>query len=257
MKRIVIVGATSGIGLETARVCIRKGWRIGAAGRRIEALEKLQAEAPGLIEIEPIDVTREDAAEHFEKLAGKLGGVDIYLHCAGIGRQNPTLCPDIETATCETNVTGFVRMVTAVFNHFRTHGGGHVAVITSIAGTKGLGVAPAYSATKRFESTYLDALAQLAHMEHLDIRFTDIRPGFVATPMLHGDYPMLMQPEKVARHIVRALEHRRRRIVIDSRYAALVFVWRLIPGWLWERLPVSYRPQQAPTEESESVGHLR
>lgn len=255
MKRIVIVGATSGIGLETVRACIRKGWRVGAAGRRIEALERLQAEAPGQVEIEPIDVTREDAPEHFERLAGKLGGVDIYLHCAGIGTQNPALSSGIETATCETNVTGFVRMVVSVFNYFREHGGGHIAVITSIAGTKGLGIAPAYSATKRFESTYLDALAQLAHMEKLAIRFTDIRPGFVATPMLHADYPMLMRPEKVAGHIVRALEHRRRRIVIDARYAALVFIWHLIPAWLWERLPI--RSEQAPAGQSESIRPLR
>ena len=61
MKRIVIVGATSGLGLETARLCIREGWRVGAAGRRIEALETLRAEAPDQVEIEPLDVTRDDA----------------------------------------------------------------------------------------------------------------------------------------------------------------------------------------------------
>lgn len=257
MKRIVIVGATSGIGLETARACLRKGWRVGAAGRRIDALERLQAETPGQVEIEQIDITCEDAPERFEKLAGKLGGVDIYLHCAGIGTQNPALDPGVETATCQTNVLGFVRMMTAVFDYFSRCGGGHIAVVTSIAGTKGLGLAPAYSATKRFESTYLDALAQLAQMKHADIRFTDIRPGFVATPMLHDNYPMLMRPEKVARHILRALESRKRRIVIDGRYAVLVFIWKLIPGWLWERLRICNRPEQLPAKKSESVGDFR
>ena len=67
----------------------------------------------------------------------------------------------------------------------------------------------------------------------------DIRPGFVDTPLLReGKYPMLMRPEKVAARIVRALEQRKRRIVIDRRYAVLVFFWRLIPEWLWERLNV-------------------
>ena len=76
-------------------------------------------------------------------------------------------------------------------------------------------------------------------MEHIDIRFTDIRPGFVATPLLAGDdYPLLMQPGPVARRIFRALVRRRRRAVIDRRYVVLVFFWRLIPEWLWERLPV-------------------
>jgi oxidoreductase, short chain dehydrogenase/reductase family protein len=112
-------------------------------------------------------------------------------------------------------------------------------VISSIAGTKGLGSAPAYSATKRFQNTYLDALDQLAHMNKLHISFTDIRPGFVATPLLKDDkYPLLMHAPYVASQIVRAISRRKRVAVIDRRYQMLVFFWKLIPGWLWVRLPV-------------------
>jgi short-subunit dehydrogenase len=116
-----------------------------------------------------------------------------------------------------------------------------LAVISSIAGTKGMGSAPAYSATKRFQNTYIDALAQLAHMQNLNIRFTDIRPGFVATALLNdgNKYPMLMNPERVANHIVRALNHHKRMVIIDKRYALLVFFWRLIPQWLWERMKIA------------------
>ncbi|MEG0498933.1 MAG: SDR family NAD(P)-dependent oxidoreductase [Alistipes sp.] len=239
MKQIIIIGATSGIGLATARIYIAKGWRVGVAGRRIEALETLQREAPSQVEIAQIDITNEDAPIRLNALIIKLGGMDIYLHCAGVGSQNTALEPSVEIATAQTNVTGFIRMVTAAFAHFRAVGGGQIAAISSIAGTRGLGVAPAYSATKRFQNTYLDALAQLAHMEHLPIRITDIRPGFVATALLRdGNYPMLMQPEKVAAQIVRAVEKQKRRIVIDRRYALLVFFWRLLPQGLWERLTV-------------------
>ena len=71
-------------------------------------------------------------------------------------------------------------------------------------------------------------------------RFTDIRPGFVATPLLSGDgrYPMLMRTEKVAARIMHVLRHPRRRVVIDRRYALMVFFWKLIPEWLWERLNI-------------------
>ena len=240
MKRIVIAGATSGIGLETARLCIREGWRVGAAGRRLEALEALRAEAPGQVEIEPLDITRDDATEHLARLIDRLGGMDIYLHSSGIGSQNTVLRPDIELQTLRTNGEGFVRMVTAAFRYFRKQGYGHLAVISSIAGTKGLGAAPAYSATKRMQNTYIDALAQLARMENVPIRFTDIRPGFVATPLLAqgGNYPMRMKTEKVARRILQVLRRPRRRVVIDRRYAWLVFGWKLIPQWLWERLKV-------------------
>ncbi|WP_288864393.1 SDR family NAD(P)-dependent oxidoreductase [uncultured Alistipes sp.] len=239
MKRIVIVGATSGLGQEVARLCIGAGWRVGAAGRNAEALAQLKALAPAQVETAVIDVTRDDAPQLLAELAGRLGGMDIYFHTSGIGKRNTELTPDIELATLRTNGEGFVRMVTAAFSWFRSHGGGHITVVSSVAGTRGLGSAPAYSATKRMQNTYIDALAQLAHMEKLPIRFTDIRPGFVATPLLAGDdYPMLMQPGPVARRIFRALRHCRRRIVIDRRYTMLVFFWRLIPAWLWERLPV-------------------
>ena len=239
MKRIVIAGATSGLGHEVARLCIAAGWRVGAAGRNAEALAQLRTQAPAQVETAEIDITHDDAPQRLAELVGRLGGMDIYFHASGIGKRNTELRPDIELATLRTNGEGFVRMATAAFGWFRTHGGGHIAVISSVAGTRGLGAAPAYSATKRLQNTYIDALAQLARMEHIDIRFTDIRPGFVATPLLAGDdYPLLMQPGPVARRIFRALVQRRRRAVIDRRYAVLVFFWRLIPQWLWERLPV-------------------
>ena len=240
MKRIVIVGATSGIGLEVARLCLREGWKVGAAGRREEALADLKALAPEQVVTEPLDITRDDAPEHLARLIAKLGGMDIYLHSSGIGHRNTELRADIEIAALRTNGEGFVRMVTAAYGYFRAHGGGHLAVISSIAGIRGLGFAPAYSASKRMQGTYIDSLAQLAHMEGCDIRFTEIRPGFVATPLLNREahYPMLMPVEKVAAHILRALRSERRRVVIDRRYALLVLLWRLIPQWLWERLKI-------------------
>ena len=80
---------------------------------------------------------------------------------------------------------------------------------------------------------------QLARMQHLNIRFTDIRPGFVATDLLrNAKYPMLMQADKVALQIVKALKRKKRVVVIDGRYRLLVFFWRMIPRWLWERLPI-------------------
>lgn len=243
MKRIVIVGATSGMGLEVARLALRAGWRVGAAGRRAERLEALRAEAPEQMEIRQMDVTDPAAPEQLATLIERLGGMDIYLHSSGIGFRNEALDPAIELATARTNAEGFIRMVTAAYTYFRSHGGGQIAVISSIAGTKGLGAAPAYSATKRLQNTYIDALAQLARMQRARIRFTDIRPGFVDTPLLAADggYPMLMPADRVARSIFRAIVRGRRRVVIDRRFAMLVFLWRLIPAWLWERLAIRKR----------------
>lgn len=238
-KRIIIIGATSGIGYEVARLYQQQGWRVGAAGRRMEKLELLRQQAPGRTEIQELDITRPEAPGLLQALIDKLGGMDVFLLSSGVGNQNRSLESEIELNTVQTNVYGFTQMVIAAFRYFRTQKGGQLAIISSIAGTKGIGVAPSYSATKRYQNTYLDALAQLAHMEKLPICFTDIRPGFVKTDLLKNDkYPLLMNPEQVARKIVKAIRQKRRRIVIDWRYAILVFFWKLIPPAIWQRLSI-------------------
>ena len=240
IQRALIVGATSGIGKETALQLLQKGWILGLAGRREEKLKELQQLAPDRIHIRAIDICQAEAPDRLQELIDEMGGMDLYLHCSGIGHQNYALAPDVELQTLETNGTGFVRMVTAAFRYFAQQQGGHLAVISSIAGTKGLGAAPAYSATKRFQNIYIDSLEQLAYMQHLPIRFTDIRPGFVATGLLNDGkhYPMLMSTEKVAHHIVRALEKKKRIALIDWRYRIIVALWRLIPPFIWKQLPI-------------------
>ncbi len=239
MKRAIIIGATSGIGQAVARLLVQQGWQIGIAGRREEALKAFRQTAPDQVRIQTLDVTQPDAVDSLQTLIDQLGGMDLFLLSSGIGSQNPQLTPEIELNTARTNVEGFIRMTDAAFAYFKAQGSGHLAVISSIAGTKGLGIAPAYSATKRFQNTYIDALAQLARMEHLGICFTDIRPGFVATDLLKDRrYPLLMQADRVAVQIVKALNKRKRVVVIDGRYRLLVFFWRMIPRFIWERLPI-------------------
>ena len=237
--RVIIIGATSGIGREVAKLYIAQGWQVGVAGRRSEELETLRKEAPEQVSTQVLDVTLEDASYRLQELIQKVGGMDLFLLSSGIGKQNPTLTPDIELKTAATNVEGFIRLTTAAYHYFEKQGYGHIAAISSIAGVKGLGIAPAYSATKRFQNTYLDALDQLSRMNGLNIHFTDIRPGFVATPLLKDDnYPLLMKAPQVATSIVKAISKKKRIVVIDWRYRILVFFWKLIPHWIWVRLRV-------------------
>ena len=229
-RKIIIIGATSGIGYEITQLYRKQGWRIGIAGRRTELLAKIRSEAPDQIETAQIDITCQDAPNKLAELIDKVGGMDVFLLSSGIGSQNRDLNPDIELSTVQTNTVGFTRMVVAAYDYFKRQGGGQLAVISSIAGTKGLGAAPSYSATKRYQNTYIEALDQLARMEKLPIVFTDIRPGFVKTD--------LMSPQYVARKIVKAIERKKRHSVIDWKYAVLVFLWKLIPNVVWRRLPI-------------------
>ena len=239
-KRAVIMGATSGLGYEVARLLLSDGWKLGLAGRREENLRQLQSEFPEQVCIKAIDVKDSNSDKALLALIDELGGMDMYFHSSGIGYQNARLDADIELNTLETNGTGFTRLVGTAFRYFKEKGKGHIAVISSIAGTKGLGIAPAYSATKRFQNTYIDALDQLAGMQKLNIRFTDIRPGFVATNLLNDgkNYPMLMKTPYAAKLIVKALRRNKRVAIIDWKYSILVFFWKLIPRCIWKRMKV-------------------
>lgn len=240
-KRIIIIGASSGIGYEVARQFINKGHIVGVAARRIQALEQLQSIAPERVFIKSIDVTEVHAPTLLEELIKATGGMDTYIHVSGIGKQNTALIAEEEEITFDTNVKGFGALIGFAYRHFREKGSGHIAAITSIAGTKGLGTAPSYSATKRFQSTYLQALCQLSHMEHRHITITDIQPGFVDTAFLasNQNYPLLMPVHKVAGLIVKAIEKKKREAIIDWKFACITFVWKLIPNCIWERLHIA------------------
>ena len=81
-------------------------------------------------------------------------------------------------------------------------------------------------------------MEQLANARHLNITFTDIRPGFVDTDLLSGDghYPLLLDADLVARKIIRAVYRRKHIAVIDWKWRLITALWRRIPRWFWRRL---------------------
>lgn len=252
--RAVVVGASSGIGHEMARILIADGWTVGVAARRIDQLEGLCQLAPDRVKAARIDVTRENADVQLLRLVDELGGMDLYIHVAGIGKRNPALEADTELRTVQTNAYGFCRMIGCAYRYMASrctdnspqtglrgdaHRSGQIAAVSSIAGTMGLGAAPAYSATKALQACYLEALAQLSRMRGLNITLTDIRPGFVDTALLGGNhYPMLMPVGFVARKAVRAIYRRQAVCIIDGRWRVVTALWRLIPHRLWRRLRI-------------------
>ena len=238
------MGATSGIGYAVAKRLSAEGWQLGIAGRRMERLIEMQRKDLNIVATQQIDVTREEAPQLLLTLVGKMGGnIDLYFHSSSIGYQNPELDIDKELRTVETNALGFTRMVATMFNYFaeRTEQEAQIAVISSIAGTKGLGAAPSYSATKRYVNHYLECLTQLKHIRGLKhLTLSDIRPGFVRTPLLNdgGNYPLQLDVDQVAAEIVEKVGKKKQIITIDWKYRLLVFFWRLVPRWIWVRMPV-------------------
>lgn len=246
MRKIIIIGASSGLGARIAADFAAAGWQVGVAARREQPLKELSEAYPdGRVVYKTIDVTAVDAVGRFGELIEAAGGMDTLLLCSGTGFYDPNLEDGKLCNTLMVNCVGFARIVAAAYRYMRDTVSNHrrqIAAITSVAGTKGIGVSAAYSASKRFQQQFLDAVDQLAHQQGVDVAITDIRPGFVRTPLLESekDYPMLMELPYAARLIERAIVREKRVAVIDWRWSLLNGVWQLIPLPLWRKATVDF-----------------
>lgn len=246
-QTILIVGASSGLGHGIAEHYARQGWKVGVCARREEKLRALAEKYPDNVEWTVLDVTADNSARQFVDFVDRLGGVDVVLYAAGCGWNNPMLDSTQDSRTVMTNVVGFTKIVNAAFDWYASHvtpsgRKGALCAITSIAGTKGIGISATYSATKRYQNTYLEALTQLATVRKVPVTITDIRPGFIDTDLLDTAahrYPMLMGVDYAVQRIVRAINRRRSVAYIDWRWQIVVSLWRLIPRRLWVRLKLN------------------
>lgn len=241
MKRIVIIGASSGIGRRVAEDFAKSGWEVAIAARREDKLKEIAHNFPGQMVYKAIDVTAQDAVERFNDLIEENGGMDVLFFASGVGFANPELKPGLDEQIMAVNVRGFTRIINAAYLYFKRTANdskGRIAAITSVAGTKGLGVASTYSASKRYQQNYLQAIDQLAHMERVNVGVTDIRPGFIRTALLDPDkkYPLIMTVDQVAPKIERAILRGKRVATVNGKWALVVALWRLIPNCLWPRV---------------------
>lgn len=244
MKKIIIVGASSGLGMRVAEDFARMGWRVGVAARRLDRLEAIREQYPEQIAVKEIDVTAPDAVNRFLELIEFIDGMDVLLFAAGTGWYNPQLDKSKELAAVAVNVKGFTAIVGTAFNYFQNTANrlpGQIAVITSVAGARGLGISPAYAASKRYQWTYLTGLEQLAFAKQVNVKITDIRPGFIDTALLDQDpnkttLPLLMSIDYAAPLIEKAILRQRRVAYVDSRWAIMAALMRSVPSPLWRRI---------------------
>lgn len=242
LKRIIITGASSGIGYQLAKAFASRGVPVGLAARHTEPLLELKRQYPDNVEYISLDITKPSAAEKLNELIDKCGGMDIFLHCAGILDGESTLDPEAEARVVRTNAEGFARMVSAAYLYFRQRRKrGQIAAITSVAGIKGIGAMAAYSASKAFDQEYLVALRQLSNTQNAGIYITDIRPGWIRTPLVDETktYPMEMDLQYAVPQIIEAIVRRRRVAYIDWRWGLLCSLWRLLPDTVWTHVKIT------------------
>jgi short-subunit dehydrogenase len=236
-KKIIIVGATSGIGKELARIYAERGAVLGLTGRRRNLLEEVQSENPGRIHIASFDVRGEQNISILKSLIDEMGGLDLLIYNSGFGDPSKTLDWELDKATYETNVKGFIEIANFAFNFFVDQGHGHFAATSSIASIRGNSWAPAYSASKAFQSVYLEGLHMKSKKMKANVFVTDIEPGFVDTKMAKGNGQFWVAPvKKAASQIVNAIDKKKSKAYITKRWWLIAQMMKWAPGWLYHKI---------------------
>src|SRR6188474_85306 len=237
IKRIIIIGATSGIGRKMAEQYAAKGHIVGITGRRKELLDEIENNFPGKIKTECFDVTTNENIIKLRALIQKIGGMDILVYSSGVGGPSKELDWQLDKATVDTNVNGFIEIANWGFNYFIRQGFGSMAVISSIAANRGNSWAPAYSASKAFQSNYFEALAIKAKRMKKNIGITCIEPGFVDTKMAKGNKRFwLVSLEKAAEQMITAIDKKKRKVYVSKRWWLVATLMRITPFWIYKRL---------------------
>jgi short-subunit dehydrogenase len=225
---IIILGASSGIGLELARCFAKANHTVYITGRRADLLNSLQAEAPDRYKVKVFDVTDPAASERcFHEMISELGKVDVVVVNAGWSTINKSLEWAVERGVLQTNVMGAAHLSVLAMHQFLQQGSGHLVGISSVAALLGNSYNPAYNASKAFFSNYMSGLRKLAKAKRMPIAVTDVRPGYVDTAILGGTRPFWTQPvDKAARQIFAAIQSKRKVVYITKRWSLIGFLLR-------------------------------
>ena len=235
-QKIIIIGSTSGMGRRMAEIYAEGGNRVGATGRRKSLLDELQQQYPQQVETENFDITKNENIERLQSLVNKLGGLDLLIISAGIGESSKKLRWELDKLMVDTNVNGFVEIANWTYNFFERQGYGHLVTISSIAGIRGSSYAPAYSASKSFHSNYFEGLSIKARKHKKKIFITCIEPGFVNTKMAKGNKRFwVASTDKAARQIIKAIQKKKRKTYITTRWWFIAKFMKWAPYWLYRK----------------------
>lgn len=236
-KKIIVIGASSGIGRIIAEIYVSQGHLVGITGRRGNLLNELKEKYPNQIFVSRFDVRGNENQQKIKQLIDELGGMDLLIYNSGFGEPSRNLNWEIEQTTIQTNVTGFSEIVSYAFNYFVNKGSGQIAITSSVAALRGNSWAPSYSASKAFMSNYAEGLNMKAERLHKNILITDIKPGFINTKTAKGNGRFwIASPEKAAQQIIQAIERRQRIAYVTKRWWLIAQLLKILPYSIYRRV---------------------
>ncbi len=237
MQKAIVVGASSGMGRELAKILAANNYRVGIVGRRLNLLQELACKSPASFVVKSFDVADiEHAVQNIEELVSELGGLDLLVVASGVVNVNKELDFKLEKETIDVNVLAFTLLADWGFHYFERQKSGHLVGISSLGGIKGWKDTPAYNASKAYQINYLEGLRNKAFYTRYPITITEIRPGYVDTAMAVGSYQFWMQPaEKAARQIFKAIKRKKKVVYVTKRWRIIGFLMKRVPIWIQER----------------------
>ena len=236
-KKIWITGASSGIGRALAIKFSNEGWQVAASARRENLLKDLNNQNPNIHPF-PLDVKNEKETKIvFQNIIKKFETLDISVFCTGIHDPDAEKIFDSEKIReiMETNFFGTLNCIMAVNDYFREKKSGHISIVSSVAGYRGLPAASGYCASK-------SALTSLAESLYFDFKRHNVRvslvsPGFIKTPMTDKNkfpMPMIKSPEFAAEKMFVGLTKKNSfEIHFPIAFTMIMKLLKIMPNWLY------------------------
>lgn len=237
MKKAIVIGASSGIGNELAKILAVNNYQVAITGRRKTNLNSLAEKNPAKFIVNSYDCTTGNNSEKLTDITNELGGLDLLIFSSGTGELNEQLDYETEKKTNQLNVAAFTEIVDWAFNYFEKQGKGHLVAITSIAGLRGSRIAPAYNASKAYQINYLEGLRQKGKKLGKPIVVTDVRPGFVDTAMAKGEGQFwVAKKEKAAHQIFQIIKQKKDFGYVTRRWRIIAIILKRLPSWVYIRM---------------------
>lgn len=243
-KRVVISGASSGLGLALSRHYLKRGAIVAVFARRGELLQVLAAEFPDQVLCYALDVRDAAAVQHAANdIIARIGCPEVVIANAGVSTGTLTeYAEDIDAfqQVMDINVLGMVKSFQPFVAAMRAAQAGTLVGIASVAGFRGLPGAGAYSASKAAAISYLESLR--VELRGSGVRVVTICPGYINTPMTAINpyaMPFILEADEAAKRMATAIERQTAFSVIPWQMDLVRHVFKCLPRWIYDRLFVN------------------
>tara|TARA_B100000989_G_scaffold291008_1_gene264934 strand:- start:8029 stop:8787 length:759 start_codon:yes stop_codon:yes gene_type:complete len=239
-KSIWITGASSGIGKALAQKFAKEGWKVAVSARRKNLLKEISDNNENITSF-PLDVTDSVKCKNvFEEIKQKFGDIDISVFCTGIHdpKSEKTLNLEKVREIMEVNFFGTINSINSVYEYYKSKKAGHISIVSSVAGYRGLPAAGAYCASKSALSSFAESL--FFDLKRFNVRISLVSPGFIKTPMTDkNDFPMPMikSPEFAAEQMFKGLtKNKSFEIHFPKSFTSIMKVLKVMPNGLYFKI---------------------